>query len=93
VRQLASWAFPAQEPGRFSKSPAEWLPLVRRFAELCKPSAHSNTYAVQGIKQWLVLANHDGRMPWFNTLKRCASLEELLGHLTVLAAVPVTDAA
>jgi tRNA-dihydrouridine synthase C len=83
----------AEGPGRFSKSPAEWLPLVRRFAELCKPMAHSNTYPVQRIKQWLALANHDGHMPWFNTLKRCASLEELLGQLTALAAVPVTDAA
>jgi hypothetical protein len=61
--------------------------LLRRFAELCQPMAKSDTYTVRRIKQWLGLANHDGRMPWFDALKTRESLEELLGDLSALADV------
>jgi hypothetical protein len=63
------------------------LPLLRRFAELCQPLAKSGTYTGRRIKQWLGLANYDGRMPWFDALKTCESLEELLGDLSGLADV------
>jgi tRNA-dihydrouridine synthase C len=76
----------AHQRGRFGKTPAEWLPLLRRFAELSQPMAKSLTYIARRIKQWLGMANHDGHMPWFDTLKRHESLEDLLGHLTALAA-------
>jgi tRNA-dihydrouridine synthase C len=75
------------ERGGFDKTPAEWLPLLRRFAELCQPRAKSGTYIVRRIKQWLGLANHDGRMPWFDALKTRESLDELLGALSALADV------
>lgn len=80
----------AAERRGFDKTPAEWLPLLRRFAELCQPLAKSDRYTVRRIKQWLGLANHDGRMPWFDALKRRESLEELLGDLRALVEVDVT---
>jgi tRNA-dihydrouridine synthase C len=68
-------------PGRFRKTPAEWLPLVRRFAEISAAMAFPPGYVAARVKQWLQMASHDGSMPWFDSLKRKVSLQELLNHL------------
>ena len=57
------------ETAPFGKTPAEWLPLLRRFAELSQPTAKASAYTARRIKQWLRMANHDGRMPWFDALQ------------------------
>ena len=74
---------------QFGRTPAEWLPLVRRFVELSQPMANSTTYIACRVKQWLRIANYDGQMPWFDTLKRCADLKDLMGNLRRLAAAPM----
>jgi tRNA-dihydrouridine synthase C len=73
-------------PAEFGSTPSEWLPLVHRFVELSQATPSSDAYITCRIKQWLRVANHDGRMPWFATLKRCKSLADLLGTLQTLAA-------
>lgn len=73
----------------FGRTPAEWLPLVRRFIEIHGAQAASPTYTSARVKQWLRLANHDGRMPWFDALKRLQSPHDLLDHLGALAATGV----
>ena len=68
----------------FRKTPAEWLPLVRRFVELCAATA-SPAYTATRVKQWLRMGNHDGGMPWFDELKKRQSPQELLEYLSDLA--------
>lgn len=76
--------------GQFGKTPAEWLPLVRRFVELSAIAA-SLAYTTARIKQWLRMANHDGRMPWIDSLNRQQSLHDLLDQLGTLAASGTVD--
>lgn len=71
--------------GTFGRTPAEWLPLVRRFLEIAGAMGETSAYAATRVKQWLRMANHDGRMPWFEELKRQQGLQDLLGHLGALA--------
>jgi tRNA-dihydrouridine synthase C len=71
-------------PRIFDRSPAAWLPLVRRFIELHEVQPSSN-YAATRVKQWLRLANHDGGMPWFDGLKKQRSPHDLLKYLADLA--------
>jgi hypothetical protein len=42
-------------------------------------------YTATRIKQWLRMANHDGRVSWFEVLKQCQSLQDLLDRLGTLA--------
>jgi tRNA-dihydrouridine synthase C len=72
--------------GGFDRTPAEWLPLVRRFVELSSAAVPSPAYTARRVKQWLRMANHDGGMPWFEGLKKEESLHDVLGHLGALAA-------
>jgi tRNA-dihydrouridine synthase C len=78
--------------GGFHRTPAEWLPLVRRFVVLSSAAVPSPAYTARRVKQWLRMANHDGCMPWFDGLKKEESLHDVLGHLGALAASSV-DAA
>jgi hypothetical protein len=75
----------------FRKTPAEWLPFVRRFVEISFAMAHSASCIAARTKQWLRIANHDGRMSWFNALKTRKSPQELLAHLTTLMASGVGE--
>lgn len=64
---------------------AGWLSLVQGFINLSTAAGRTPAATVARIKQWINLANHDGKLPWFDTLKRTQSLEELLDHLRLLA--------
>jgi tRNA-dihydrouridine synthase C len=70
----------------FAKTPAEWLPLVERFVELNAAAGLSPTAIVARVKQWWRLANHDGKLTWFDALKERQDLDELLEQLGELAA-------
>jgi tRNA-dihydrouridine synthase C len=72
----------------FGQSRAECLPLIPRFVELCRAAGLPPAYIVARVKQWLRMANHDGSLPWFNTLKGCQNLDELLHDLGRQAANP-----
>jgi tRNA-dihydrouridine synthase C len=78
--------------GASSKLPvsgvAAWLPLVRDFIELSLAAGRTHAAIVARVKQWFHLANHAGKLPWFDTIKRQQSLEELLEHLSRLAGLP-----
>jgi tRNA-dihydrouridine synthase C len=65
----------------FTWSPAEWLPLILRFCELCSASGLSPAYILCRVKQWLRMTNHAGNHICFDTLKRCQDLRELLNSL------------
>jgi tRNA-dihydrouridine synthase C len=69
----------------FARTPAEWLPLILRFVELSTISGLSGGYIVRRIKQWLRMANCDGKLVWFDALKTRQCQQELLDHLRVLA--------
>jgi tRNA-dihydrouridine synthase C len=75
----------------FGSTPAEWLPLVRRFVAISEASGMHQGYTSRRIKQWLRMANHDGRMPWFDALKRLDGLPAVLAYVDTLAA-PVVAA-
>ena len=78
---------PRAAPTRpFRRTPAEWLPVVRRFAEIAAAMGASDSYSATRIKQWLRMANHDGHMSWFETLKRQQNLHDLFAYLRTLAA-------
>src|SRR5206468_8296902 len=76
----------------FRGTPGDWLPLLRRFAEMAASLGKPPVYAPSRIKQWLRLANHDGRLGWFNSLKSRQSLPDLLDQLEILATTPESGA-
>jgi tRNA-dihydrouridine synthase C len=69
----------------FTGTPVEWLPLVRRFVAITAAMTGSPTYATTRIKQWLIMANLDGRLPWILPLKRARDLHDLLDQFSILA--------
>ena len=64
---------------------------MRRFIEINSAMAASFAYITTRVKQWLRMANHDGRMPWFDALKRQENPQDLLEHLGALAASGVGE--
>jgi tRNA-dihydrouridine synthase C len=69
-------------------APADWLSLIKRYIELSAESELPLGYIVGRIKQWLRMANHNGKLNWFHTIKGCQGLGDMLDHLGVLAAAP-----
>lgn len=53
----------------------EWVPLFRRFAELCHPFAAYPGFTLARLKQWLSLARKSRELPWTDELRRCGTLE------------------
>jgi tRNA-dihydrouridine synthase C len=70
----------------FANTPAVWLPLVQRFAELSAAHGRPDTAILARVKQWLRMADHDGRLNWVDALKQRAALAGLMDHLRALAA-------
>jgi tRNA-dihydrouridine synthase C len=70
----------------FARTPAECLPLISRYVELCSASGLRPAYSLARVKQWLRMINHDGKLTWFDTLKGCQDLGELLHRLGEQAA-------
>lgn len=78
-------------PGRgemesFTRSPTEWTSLFTRYADLCRASGFGLDYVLARAKQWLRLGNHDGKLPLFDTLKRCGDFGELMNALANIRA-------
>jgi tRNA-dihydrouridine synthase C len=65
----------------FARTPVECLSLASRYVELCSASGLPPAYILARVKQWLRMTNHDGKLAWFDTLKGCQNLGELLHHL------------
>jgi tRNA-dihydrouridine synthase C len=65
----------------FQRTPAEWLPLISRYGELSRAAGMPPAYILCRVKQWLRMTNHDGKQAWFDTLKGCQDLVELLDAL------------
>jgi len=65
----------------FARTPAEWLPLISRYRELCVASGMSSAYILSRIKQWLRMTNQDEKRSWFDTLKTCRDLAEMMNNL------------
>ena len=80
----------ASPAAAFTGTPAEWLPLIRRFVAISRGMAGPDAYIAAKIKQWLIMANYDGKMPWILGLKRARDLADLLHQLDILAMSPVT---
>jgi tRNA-dihydrouridine synthase C len=68
------------------RAPAEWLPLISRYVELCGKSGLPPAYVLARIKQWLRMINRDKKLPWFDALKGCQDVGELLHGLGEQAA-------
>jgi tRNA-dihydrouridine synthase C len=66
---------------RFARTPVECLAFISRYVEICRASEFPPGYILARLKQWLRIANHDGGMALFDTLKRCQDLAELLRDL------------
>jgi tRNA-dihydrouridine synthase C len=69
----------------FARTPAEWLSLISRYRQLCIVSRMSPIYILSRVKQWLRMANHGGNLAWFDALKSCQDLGELLHNLSARA--------
>jgi tRNA-dihydrouridine synthase C len=65
----------------FTRTPAEWLSLIFRYVELCSKVGLPPAYILGRVKQWLRMANHNGKLVWFDTLKECQDLGKLLNYL------------
>ncbi len=65
----------------FARTRPEWLSLISRYCELCSASGLPRAYTLSRVKQWLRMTNHHGTLGWFDTLKGCQDLGDLLHHL------------
>jgi tRNA-dihydrouridine synthase C len=45
----------------FTRTPAEWLSLIFRYVELCSKVGLPPAYILGRVKQWLRMANHNGK--------------------------------
>lgn len=61
--------------------PADWLPLLKRLAELTTPRPHFSGYLTRRFKQWLRLAQLRGQITWFDSIKTAESIEEMFAAL------------
>ena len=52
------------------------------YGALCGASGRSPVYILSRVKQWLRMANHGGNLAWFDALKSCQDLGELLHNLS-----------
>lgn len=64
----------------------DWPALIRRFVEIGTTYGMGPQCLGARIKQWLRLAQHDGRSSWFDAVKGYETLDEVLRRLDVLAA-------
>ena len=74
------------------ESPREWLPLLRRFIAINAAVGRPPGACLTRIKQWLNLANHAGRVPWFHEVKRVMELELFLDRLAEIHGASKTAA-
>ena len=79
ARELGILSATDSEPALASS--ADWLPLVQRFVELNLAAGRTSTGTAARVKQWLGLANHDGKLPWLNAVRTQPTLEGILRQL------------
>ena len=70
----------------FARTPVECLSLISRYVELCSASGMPPAYILARAKQWVRMANHNGKLACFDALKGYRSLGELMRHLSGQAA-------
>ena len=70
------------DPESTLELPTDWLPLVRGFVELSLAAGRTPAGTAARVKQWLGLANHDGKLPWLDSIRRQQSLPEILSQLS-----------
>jgi tRNA-dihydrouridine synthase C len=73
-----------------ARAETEWKPLILRYAELCSTFGLPSFYILSRVKQWLRMINHDGKSAWFDELKGCQELGELLNWLSEAEGAPLT---
>ena len=64
------------------ETPVDWHPLVQRFVKLNMAAGRTPAGTAARIKQWLGMANHNGKLPWLDAVRRQQGLEEILSHLS-----------
>ncbi len=77
--ELKIW--PHQLASEFEHTPANWLPILRRFEELSSPTSKASTYATSRIKQWIKMAKVKSSIPWFDDIKQIHDKNELFHAL------------
>ncbi len=70
----------------FDQTPMQWRGLIARYAELCTQAEMSAGYILGRIKQWLRMNNHEGMLPWFETLKGSQNLTHLMKSMDMQSA-------
>jgi tRNA-dihydrouridine synthase C len=65
----------------FGRTATAWQTLIARYADLCGELGLPPTYTLARVKQWLRMTGHDGQRLWFDALKGCQDLGELLQQL------------
>jgi tRNA-dihydrouridine synthase C len=68
-------------PPAFGWTPAECRSLISRYVDLCGRSGLPPVYVLARVKQWFRMANHGGKVAWFDAVKECQDLGELLRYL------------
>jgi len=62
--------------------------LIVRYRELCSGLGMNPYYILCRVKQWLRMTNHDRTLSWFDKLKECQDLGELLTRLEQVGSLP-----
>lgn len=72
---------PKTELPRYSTAAQDWIPILRRFAEISAPMSEGSQYTARRIKQWLKYGSVKRPLPWFDEVKRTTQLEEIFSIL------------
>ena len=76
VQKIREHLFPS-EGVKSGQPPDKWMDLLKRFTEINRAYLISDLTIVRRIKQWLRYANLHQTLPWFDTLKRSETLNEI----------------
>lgn len=66
------------------RNPRSWIEVLDRFVVLSAPYTDGSQYTLQRVKQWLRYASMHHTIPWWDTVKRMQTLEEVVEFLSAL---------
>ncbi len=82
ARELGILTPDADVSAKCGPTPAEWLPVVRRFVAINAPTSLEKQNGVaRRIKQWLRFPHDRARLDWYDDLKRGQSLTDVMAVL------------
>jgi tRNA-dihydrouridine synthase C len=74
ARSLGLLSTSDPEDLQWNHTPAEWVPLLKRFSELAHDYAPHSQYALKRMKQWMGFVKMKHPLPWIEPLRKASDL-------------------